>query len=809
MRILSLLLFFVMPLYGHALFAQAKSTSSPTVSRVYPSADSLPENLLRLYVYFSHPMQRKDALSSIRLLDDNGQEVDGAFLANRYDLWSSNNKRLTVLFDPGRVKTGLVAHESMGRAIQAGNSYELVIDKSLSTLAGAQLTETYRKKFSVTKVDFDPPDLSKWKLSKPNVGSKEALVVDVNGPHDHVSLAYRVRVKTRSGDVVRGSIELRNSERQWRFTPESPWPGGTYSLVVNSLLEDIAGNRMTGTFERPLTQRDDPKEFHVAFEVANRDSENDSREATTLFINGKILTVDENQTVASWMVIQGSFIKEIGEGPLPDDVEADQVIDLKGRTVIPGLIDSHLHFLRQGQYPGHDVRGAENADNIPALIQMLKSKTAELNRDDVVTVIGGIYPQQFKENRLPTRDELDQASASHVIYLQQNFSGPARTNSAGVALFRKNKVNVNDDGSIAVGADTNAAFAVLKRGQTRAERQRSTLELMKHANRLGLTMVFDEGGTPFPGAANFAANEEFLTIQSLWRDRGENQPFPLRVRLQFGGFEHEIEDSEVVDRLRFNWPGYGDDFLKNVAIGEHITPFPKDGKIDTSYTKAVELVAQSAWPHEQHSASFEENRQHLSAIEAAHERFPIDGRRWTLSHVFELGENEESLKHVELIKKLGMGVRVQSHGYMMPTDRFPLGRTLGGTNSGPLYRTLNNAGIKMGAGSDGPLGFPMNPWLGIYYITTGRDCTGRLVNRGQTLTRQEALKLYTINNAWLSFEEDRLGSLEVGKLADFVVLSDDYLTVSDENLKKLRARMTYVGGKRIYDDGTIDSSKTK
>ena len=129
------------------------------VTEVYPTSDVLPENLLRFYVYFSRPMKREGALESIRLVDSKGEVVSGAFLENNFSLWSPDGTRLTLLFDPGRVKTGLVAHERFGRALKAGSNYELVIDSTMMAVNGTPLSSTFRKAFRVAKPDFEAPDI--------------------------------------------------------------------------------------------------------------------------------------------------------------------------------------------------------------------------------------------------------------------------------------------------------------------------------------------------------------------------------------------------------------------------------------------------------------------------------------------------------------------------------------------------------------------------------------------------------------------------------------------------------------------------
>ena len=224
----------------------------PNVTDVYPTADVLPVNLLRFYIYFSRPMKRVNALSSIKLIDRRGKVVSGAFLNNKFALWSPDGSRLTLLFDPGRVKTGLVAHNRLGRALKANQNYQLVIESTLLTVDGVPLAETYRKPFRVSEEDSESPNVQQWRLQKPTSGSKNPLRLTLNGAHDHVSLAYRIRVKDETQMTVPGRIDLAESESVWLFIPQQPWKSSSYSVVVDPLLEDIAGNRLTGLFEKPL-----------------------------------------------------------------------------------------------------------------------------------------------------------------------------------------------------------------------------------------------------------------------------------------------------------------------------------------------------------------------------------------------------------------------------------------------------------------------------------------------------------------------------------------------------------------------------
>ncbi|CUH52071.1 hypothetical protein SAMN04488037_1133 [Shimia marina] len=222
------------------------------MEQVYPTAEVLPENLLRFYIYFSEPMAREWIWKSVVLLDASGAVVPGAFIENKFDLWSPDDRRLTVLFDPGRVKTGLVAHNTLGRALEAGESYTLRVDVGAEARSGCAMSRAYSKTFGVVEADFAVPDLADWQIFAPSAGSKDTLRVVLDGPTDHLSLAYRIRVKDAQGNLVRGALRLGDEEREWLFTPTAPWAGTAYHLEVNTTLEDIAGNRLTGLFDRPL-----------------------------------------------------------------------------------------------------------------------------------------------------------------------------------------------------------------------------------------------------------------------------------------------------------------------------------------------------------------------------------------------------------------------------------------------------------------------------------------------------------------------------------------------------------------------------
>jgi hypothetical protein len=231
--------------------ASCEERHSRSQIEMYPSARELPSNLLRVYLYFPYPVKSENILEHITLKDSHGRPVEGGFLSNRYDLWSPDRRRLTLLFDPGRVKTGLRAHETLGRALIPGEGYSLVINQTwLQKTDCLQESDTVFE-FSVVAPDYNPPKPNEWIVTPPTAGTLDPLTVDLGSPHDHISLAYRLRVKDEQGLVVAGSIKLGRNESVWHFTPTNPWPSSKHHLIVDELLEDLAGNRPSGLFDRP------------------------------------------------------------------------------------------------------------------------------------------------------------------------------------------------------------------------------------------------------------------------------------------------------------------------------------------------------------------------------------------------------------------------------------------------------------------------------------------------------------------------------------------------------------------------------
>jgi hypothetical protein len=236
--------------------AGERHEATTVVVRAYPS-DTVPENLLRLYLEFSDSMSRESGVAHVHLLDDAGREVEHAFLPLEGDFWNPAHTRYTVFFDPGRVKRGILPNEQMGRALRAGNTYTLVVDSAWHDAHGQPLARPFRQRLVATTAVLAPITLSEWRIDAPRAGTTEPVLVGFPRPLDRALLDRAVGVETNEGKPVEGSVTIAPGERRWTFTPRAPWSNAPYRLVVLTLLEDVAGNQVDHAFEVDLFERVD------------------------------------------------------------------------------------------------------------------------------------------------------------------------------------------------------------------------------------------------------------------------------------------------------------------------------------------------------------------------------------------------------------------------------------------------------------------------------------------------------------------------------------------------------------------------
>lgn len=242
------------------------------VVQIYPSGDVLPSNQLRLYIYFSTPMSRGAAAQYIHVLDEHGKVLQGAesvFLRSQ-ELWDPAFQRLTMTFDPGRIKRGLTSNESIGPPIMEGRQYTLVIDREWQDARGVPMVESFRKNFRGGPAQRNPPDPKQWRVSAPKPGTTDPVVVSFPTPMNYPLLQRMIQVSGPQGNV-NGAVSVARQETEWRFTPRDPWKAGDYRLVVNTGIEDLAGNHIgqpfdIDTFDR-VTERIVTETTSVTFRI--------------------------------------------------------------------------------------------------------------------------------------------------------------------------------------------------------------------------------------------------------------------------------------------------------------------------------------------------------------------------------------------------------------------------------------------------------------------------------------------------------------------------------------------------------------
>jgi len=539
----------------------------------------------------------------------------------------------------------------------------------------------------------------------------------------------------------------------------------------------------------------------------------------TVLINGKIHTMDDDNTVVSSVSITDGRFAEVGHASRGRHGPDTKVIDLRGRTVVPGIIDNHNHIVLMGNRPGFHTP-LENALSIQDVQKIYAARAAGLpNRDAWITTIGGFHtnhlyatPGVSTSGRFPTIGELDATVPNNPAFMMISFTGPGQTNTVGRDTLRANGVNVGDDGSVATGFPssecTKALLFLRQTLLTPAERRRSVVDAMNHAALVGVTTHLDQGAFQATNtAADGAAHEDNFTMHIPFLEVYGKGKGIVRLRINFLHMETDQATPELAQRLKNAFPFLGNDMVKTGGIGEFIAA----GTSATSpFVAAAKRVAAAGWRAEVHSlgrrntptsnpADFELE---IMGFEAANLESPgvVGERRWVIAHV--PGITQEWIDRLQAV-----GGNLSLTGWQYLAGNLPASTVA--PYAGPPFRMIVDSGkrpdgIHAGMSSDGMQIAPMNPWIHMYFATTGINARGVLINPNQQITRQEVLSLYTRENGWFLREEDELGTIEPGKLADLVVLNSDYFAVPNEDLKKIHSVLTVVGGNVVYDGGVLD-----
>lgn len=482
-----------------------------------------------------------------------------------------------------------------------------------------------------------------------------------------------------------------------------------------------------------------------------------------LLTNGNVLTLDGRSTVAKSVSIRDGRITAVGGST----GGAKQIVNLRGATVIPGLNDSHIHFIRVGTNPGYSVRDIEVAQSIGELQQIISERAKTVPEGQFITCFGGWNRLGLNESRLPTPAELDSAAPHNPVVLSESQGGGAGiTNTQGAAFFTAHGVTVNSDGTV----NPTSAMSALTAVQTDADRLRGTAEAVDHATKLGLTMVQDMGGLVGLTSYQYALQ--------LW---AKDQ---LNMRIRFFNWSGDDPGiSEMETRIANQLNQLGDQRYRPIGVGERV----HNSTTDPINVQAYQFASQNGWTLTQHSLTPQEVAFHIGAYTEAAKAGPIAQMRWSLCHVDPITDDE-----IAQVKTMGIGLNIQGYGFIRAA----------GAQSGPPFRSLVESGIPLGAGTDATVVGPMDPWLMMYFMTTGNNNASQFSGMtGQAISRMDALRMYTSGSAYLSFDDDALGTIETGKLADLAVLSDNPLTASDQDLRRITSNLTLVGGRVVRQAG--------
>ncbi|MCU6432765.1 amidohydrolase [Undibacterium sp. Jales W-56] len=533
-------------------------------------------------------------------------------------------------------------------------------------------------------------------------------------------------------------------------------------------------------------------------------------DADLILLNGRFHTIDKAQPQAEAVAIAGGEFVAVGDA---DEVmryrgSATQVIDLQGRTVIPGLNDSHLHLIRGGLNYNLELRW-EGVPSLADALRMLKQQADRTPHPQWVRVVGGWTEFQFAERRMPTLEEINAAAPDTPVFVLHLYDR-ALLNAAALRVVGYTKDTPNPPGGEiqrdAAGNPTglliakpNAMilYATLAKGPTlpRELQINSTRQFMRELNRLGVTSAIDAGG----GFQNFP--DDYAVVDQLARDK------QLTIRIAYNLFTQR-KGEELQDFKKWTemvTPGQGDDFYRHNGAGEMLVfsaadfedflqprPDLAPGMEDELEAVVRHLVFQR-WPFRLHATYDESISRMLDVFEKVNRDIPFDGLHWMFDHAETI-----SLRNIDRVRALGGGIAIQ-HRMAFQGEYFVDRYGSDAAKQTPPIARMLEAGIPVGGGTDATRVASYNPWTALYWLVSGRTVGGmRLYDHSAVLPRETALELWTVGSAWFSSEQGKKGRIFVGQLADLAVLSADFFSIDEDSIKSLESVLTMVGGQIVY-----------
>jgi len=520
----------------------------------------------------------------------------------------------------------------------------------------------------------------------------------------------------------------------------------------------------------------------------------------TLLLNGKIVTADERGTLHQAMAVSEGRIVALGKSAEIKRLagKGTRVVDLGGRTVIPGLIDSHMHAIRAALSYGTEVHWF-GTTSIEEALGRLRTAARAAKPGAWLIVAGGWTDEQFKERRRPTQAELVAAAPNNPVYVQWMYGWAMLTPLAYQALNINAEADLPGGGKFvrdAAGQPTGAIsggivplFDKLP-APAFAQKVESTRKFFRELNRVGLTGLVDPGGFNMSPA-------EYAPLFQVWREKA----LTLRVTYSYFSQKRDRELDEFKELTQLLPMGFGDDLLRFNGIGERVTfgMYNNDKPTEADKEKfyqAAKWAAERGMTLTQHWHSDASVHHLLDVFERVNRDIPIARLRWSIAHL-----NDGSEATFARMKALGVGWAMQDAMYY-DGERELKARGEAALKRMPPMRTALKAGVVIGAGTDAHRVANYSPFIALRWMLDGKSAGG-VALRGpeETPSRMEALRMYTSGSAWLAHDNNRRGTLAIGKLADLAVLSKDYLTVPVQEIGGIQSLLTLVGGRMVYADG--------
>jgi predicted amidohydrolase YtcJ len=537
----------------------------------------------------------------------------------------------------------------------------------------------------------------------------------------------------------------------------------------------------------------------------------ESRTAPDFIVfNGHFHTLDHAKPVASAVAISGGKFSAVG---IDHDVrklagKATKLIDLQGRSALPGLIDNHLHIIRGGLNFNMELRW-DGVRSLADAMAMLRRQIAITPPPQWVRVVGGFTEHQFEEKRLPTIEEINAIAPETPVFLLHLYDR-ALLNGAALRACGYTKdtpeplggqITRNGAGEPTglLLAKPNAAilYSTLAKGpKLPFEYQlNSTRHFMRELNRLGVTGAIDAGG----GFQNYP--EDYAVVQRL-HEEGQ-----LTIRLAYNLFTQKPkgEKQDFLDWTRTSTYKQGDDYFRHNGAGEMLVFSAADfedfrqprpdmpAHMESELEGVVRILVENRWPWRLHATYDETISRALDVFENVNREIPLAGLNWFFDHA-----ETVSPRSIDRIAALGGGIAVQ-HRMAYQGEHFVERYGPGAAEATPPLRRILESGVKMSAGTDATRVASYNPWVSLAWLVTGRTVGGLpLYPQRNCLDRETALRMWSENVTWFSNEEGRKGRIEVGQFADLIVPDRDYFSCPEVEIADITSLLTVVGGRVVY-----------